>query len=35
MWTARDEFQERWDYVRAWNKGWLNQNSIESAVKFI
>ena len=23
MWTARNEFQVKWDFVRAWDKGWL------------
>jgi hypothetical protein len=23
FWTARNELEERWDYVKAWNKGWF------------
>ena len=25
MWTARNEFQAKWDYMRAWDKGWINK----------
>ena len=28
MWTARNEFQAKWDYIRAWNKGWINTTAL-------
>jgi len=23
MWTAHNEIEEKWDYIRAYDKGWL------------
>lgn len=31
MWTAHNEIEEKWDYVRAWNLGWLNQTVVDEA----
>ena len=27
FWTARNEIEAKWDYVRAYDKGWLNTNA--------
>jgi len=24
FWTAHNELEERWDYVKAWDAGWIN-----------
>jgi hypothetical protein len=29
FWTAHNEITERWDYVRAWDLGWLNKTISE------
>lgn len=35
FWTAHNEIEEKWDYVKAWDLGWLNQTttSITSSVE--
>lgn len=27
FWTAHNEIEEKWDYVKAWDLGWLNPNA--------
>ena len=27
MWTAHNELEARWDYIRAYDKGWIKRNS--------
>jgi hypothetical protein len=24
MWTAHNELEERWSYVKSWDMGWIN-----------
>lgn len=31
MWTAHNEIEEKWDYVKAWDLGWLNQTAVDEA----
>ena len=26
LWTAHNEIEEKWDYIPAYDLGWLNQN---------
>ena len=28
LWTAHNELEEKWDYIKAYDKGWLNKNAI-------
>jgi len=27
FWTAHNELEPKWDYIKAWDMGWLNQTS--------
>jgi len=27
MWTAHNEIEPRWDYVKAYDAGWVNKNA--------
>ena len=33
MWTAHNELEERWDYIKAYDMGWLNQTVSVSSEK--
>jgi hypothetical protein len=26
LWTARNELESKWNYVEAYDKGWINKN---------
>jgi len=28
LWTAHNEIEAKWDYIRAWDMGWLNQTAL-------
>lgn len=28
MWTAHNEIEEKWDYVKAWDLGWINKTAL-------
>lgn len=28
LWTAKNEIEARWDYIRAWDMGWLNTTEV-------
>ena len=28
MWTAHNEITPRWDYVKAWDLGWINKTAL-------
>lgn len=39
LWTAKNEIEEKWDYVRAWDLGWINKTALseekENNIKLI
>ena len=28
FWTAHNEIEEKWDYIRAWDLGWINKTAL-------
>ena len=28
MWTAHNEIDARWDYIKAWDNGWINKTQL-------
>ena len=28
LWTARNEIEAKWDYVKAWDLGWINKTVV-------
>ena len=28
LWTARNEIEAKWDYVKAWDLGWINKTEV-------
>ena len=28
MWTAHNEIEARWDYIRSWDMMWINQTEV-------
>ena len=28
LWTAHNEIEAKWDYVRAWDLGWINRTEV-------
>ena len=28
LWTARNEIEAKWDYVKAWDLGWINKTAV-------
>jgi hypothetical protein len=28
LWTAHNEIEEKWDYVKAWDLGWINKTAL-------
>ena len=31
LWTARNEIEAKWDYVKAWDLGWINKTAVPDA----
>eukprot|EP00356_Strombidium_inclinatum_P002638 CAMPEP_0170478802 /NCGR_PEP_ID=MMETSP0208-20121228/254_1 /TAXON_ID=197538 /ORGANISM="Strombidium inclinatum, Strain S3" /LENGTH=480 /DNA_ID=CAMNT_0010751117 /DNA_START=15 /DNA_END=1457 /DNA_ORIENTATION=- len=29
FWTAHNELEAKWDYIRAWDMGWINQTAVD------
>lgn len=32
FWTARNEFEARWSYVRSWDNAWINTTAIQTQI---
>jgi hypothetical protein len=30
LWTAHNEIEAKWDYVRAWDLAWINTTAVSS-----
>ncbi len=30
FWTAHNELEPKWDYIRAWDMGWINTTAVEN-----
>ena len=28
LWTAHNQIEAKWDYVRAWDAGWINRTEV-------
>ena len=28
MWTAHNEIEAKWDYVKSWDLGWINKTEV-------
>ena len=38
LWTARNEIEDKWSYINAWDKGWIKQekaDDVNKEIKFI
>ena len=35
MWNFRNEMEDKWSYVNAYDKGWINQNSSDEVLDVI